>query len=243
MSDECTTYFQFPLTMLRPEKPDHYKKAKPQRTDETIQRIVSYTIWHYGLSLHNKAQDQIETLAEDYAAAHPKITFDKKSYEHKVVMAAASRLNVNLGCVDTSLSRGKALCAEHGEHGTQCRIRSDLLWSAHNEDWPLVKWKTLCGVVAGIGADPYKWLTYSLIQSLGAGYKSPRECKADDLLPKSSVRYWIGQLWMQNVFQICGDKNRLYYSIRHADDRALALELKNRPIQKRVKKRINTSMV
>lgn len=237
---QSDAYFQFPISHLRP--PPHVSRQM-MKTPALIQRLLNYSAWHYGVSLYQQQPEIIADLAAEYLEQYPNTKCDRRSNHHKILMAAAQRLNYKIGDIAHSLSVANEAINRYGEGGTQCRIRSDIFWSAHNGDWPLMKWLVLCGVFAGIGANPYARLTHTLIQALGAGYKSPRECHKSDLLPKSSVRYWLDQLWYQNLFQHCTRGSERWYSIRHADDTALALDIKNRTVRKPVKKRVDANRV
>jgi hypothetical protein len=229
-------YFQFPVAMLRPEP------HTPQQIGPLIQDIVDYSLWHYGLSLHENARDQIPILAEEFAEMHG-VTHDKDNYHQLILLAAAHRLNVTLPSVTKALAAAKAKHSQYGTRGTQCRLRANIAWDAHNHHWPLLKFKVLCGVIAGIGDSPAIRLNNRMIQAIGAGYNSPKGVNNCDLLPQSSARYWIDQLWYSNFFQFCKKGHERWYSIRHASDAELVEAVRKKPVKQKTKKVLDANDV
>lgn len=225
-------YFQFPVKML----------ASESDTGSLVQNICSYSLWHYGVSLWETTPEQVESLAEEYMAGRPHLNgLDRKNSEHQIVMAAAERLNVGLSNIALTLSAAQKMHAKYGVTGTQCRIRADIAWSAHDDQWPILKFKVLCGVIAGIGNNQAVKLNHRMIQALASGYNSPKGLLESDMLAKSSVRYWIEQLWFSNFFQHCKRGQECWYSISTASDQAFAKVVHQMPAKKRVKTKIDVS--
>lgn len=198
-------------------------------TSKLCQNIVRYSLWHYALSLREMPLEHLTQLAESNHALPD--DYKPGDYVHQLVMASACRLNVTIGCLPACIKEGQKLHTKFGTTGTQCRIRSDYLWSACNDSWPILKFQTLCGVLAGIGRDGPRRLNHRMIQALGAGHNSPKGLKDSDILPKSSVRYWLDQLWYKNMFQFCKRGHERWYSIGLAGDASLAEAVKAIPVK------------
>lgn len=62
-----------------------------------------------------------------------------------------------------------------------------------------------------------------------------------DMLAKSSVRYWIEQLWFSNFFQHCKRGQECWCSISTASDQAFAKVVHQIPTKQRVKTKIDVS--
>lgn len=207
-------YFQFPVAMLK----------GATETKPTVQRIVSYGLWHYGCSLINTAPDQIETLAEEYTESNPQIgDIEPDNYHHQVLLAAASRLNVTLGGVVRTLKEAKELHQQYGITGTQCRLRADILWDAHNEDWLLNRFLTLVAVIASIGDREAVRVSRERIRTLATGHNSPKNAtKLYPILADGTVKHWLDKLRMQNIFRVCKCGKFTWYSIRKSSNGELA---------------------
>lgn len=207
-------YYQFPVAMLK----------GALETQPTIQRIVSYGLWHYGCSLINTAPDQISLLAEEYAESNPQIKdIELNNYHHQILLAASKRLGVTLGGVVRTLKEAKDLHQQFGTTGTQCRLRSDLLWDAHNQEWLLNRFLTLVGVIAAIGDREAVRVSRERIRTLAAGHNSPKDATNElPILADGTVKHWLDKLRMQNIFRVCKCGKFTWYSIRKASNGELA---------------------
>lgn len=207
-------YYQFPVAMLK----------GATETKPLVQQIVSYGLWHYGCSLINTAPEQIQILAEEYAESNPQIKdIEPSNYHHQILLAASKRLNVTLGGVCRTLKEGKELYQQYGVNGTQCRLRSDLLWSAHNEEWLLNRFLTLAGVIAAIGDREAVRVSRERIRTLAAGHNSPKQAtKLYPIIADGTVKHWLDKLRKQGIFRVCKCGKFTWYSLRHESNGALA---------------------
>lgn len=208
-------YFQFPIGMLR----DSGGTAK------LCQEIIDYALWNYALSLQTELPRALwQVAAADYLEKHEGAGkgFDPSNHSHLLLCAAAGRLKVRLLQIPSVLGNGQKLKEQFGSVGTQCRLRTDILWSAHDEPWCELKFRVLCAVYAGIGNRHFITLNHRMIQALGAGHNSPKGLTVKDMLPRSSVRYWLEELWYDNFFQFCKQGARRWYSHSLPDDQSLA---------------------
>jgi len=226
-------YFQFPVSMLR----------NSCNTQNLVQDIVARTMLKVGNSIYLESPDAVEAIVDQHLAVEePPSGFVHENLNHHILFAGAKRLNVSIGNVPTALKRATLLLDKFPDAGTQCRIRADIAWSAHNSGWPINKLKVLCGVIGAIGDKDCATFNYRMIRAIGAGHNSPKGVHDSDLLTVKTVRLWTEELWLKNLFQSCKDGTKTWYSIRHENDRDLAASVKKmtRPT---AKKRISVNDV
>lgn len=216
-------YCQFPVAMLR----------GASDVKDLIQDITDYALWHVAISLNEDAQQSIDVLQKEFRQLSPKQTgITEGNHEQQMLMAAARRLGIKLGHVGKTVTQVKAIHAKFGTTGRQCRLRNDWIWSAHNDEWPIGRFKVLCGVIAGIGRDPFVLMNRRMIRAIGAGYNSPKGVDAKDMLTEKTVRVWLKDLWECNFFRRTSEGQKTWYSIRHENDTALAVEVASSPSRK-----------
>jgi|GEM_PF-2283179 len=218
-------YFQFPLKLL----------ATAKSTQQLVQDACSWTLLHYGRSLGD--------AATPIAAAEFDGDYDGYDDDETAVAAAAVRLHVKVGDIPGTTTMALKLLKQHGNGGQQVRIRDDIAWSAHNDDWPLLKIKVLCGVYSGIGDRHMVKMNHRLLRAICSGYSSPKGLKASQLIPQTTMRYWLEQLWMKNFFQFCLHKRERWYSLTCKSDLVLATKVKAQSQLTTAKKVISTDDV
>jgi hypothetical protein len=228
MSKEEPHYFQFPLALLL--------DAKDSRG--LIQEACTWALITYGESL---SSDVRLVLARQYGSSHDCNV--PGGNDCLSVAAAAVRLNVNVGDLGVEAKKGRKLRSKFGAGGMQVRLRTDLAWSAHDESWPLLKLKTLCGVYAGIGNQHARKMNHRLLRAYCNGFPSPKGLSMQQMMPTSTLRYWLEQLWFKNLYQFCLHGQERWYSNRCKDDRALALVVKAQKQAKKTKTVVSTDDV
>lgn len=168
----------------------------------------------YGESLDEETRDNVlQECSADY---------DEDDDDQKAIAAGAVRLNVGAVSIDVEAVKARKLRSKYGDSGMHVRLRTDIAWSAHDDMWPLLKLKTLCGVYAGIGNRQTQRLNHRLLRAYCAGHSSPKKLKETQLVPTSSLRYWLEQLWFDNLYQFCLHGRERWYSNSCKDDLALA---------------------
>jgi hypothetical protein len=225
-------YFQFPLVLLL--------YAKDSR--RLIQDACSWALLLYGESMEENVR---ETLAAEYWDTHPDQDTDPDDADDDLcaIAAAAQRLNVNVGNVSRTANEARKMHDRYGLGGLQVRLRMDIAWSAHDETWPLLKLKTLCGVYAGIGNQHAKKMNHRLLRAYCNGHSSPKGLKEFQLVPTSTLRYWLEQLWFKNLYQFCLHGQERWYSNSCKDDLALASVVKAQKQAKKTKTVVSTDDV
>lgn len=218
-------YFQFPLSMLRDAKD----------SPGLVHDASAMAMLTYGESMDEDTRD---ALLQECC-----IDYDDCDDDQMNVAAGAWRLNITVGNVERTAINARRLKDKHRDGGMQVRLRTDLAWSAHDDDWPLLKLKTLCGVYAGIGNRPAQKLNHRLLRAYCSGFQSPKGLKEKQMIPTSSLRYWLEQLWFKNLFQFCLHGRERWYSKSLKDDRALALLVKSKRQGESAKKVISTKDV
>lgn len=224
-------YFQFPVAILKGESD----------TAKVAGKIVRYSLWKVALHLQSESPQMVPQLAEQYRPLMD--DYDEDNEHHAMLLASAYRLNIQIGSIEGCIAEGVKLHETYGVMGTQCRLRSDYVWSASGDNWPILKFQTLCGVIAGVGSDGPRRLNHRMIQAIGAGFNSPKGLKESQLLPKSSVRYWLEQLWYKNMFQFCKRGHERWYSIGLPGDAALAEAVKAMPAKRHKKTAIDVDAI
>jgi hypothetical protein len=225
-------YFQFPLILLL--------YARDSR--QLIQDACSWSLLRYGESLEENVRDN---LVAEYWETHPDQDTDPDDDDDdlRAIAAAAQSLNVNVGNVSFTANEARRMHETYGTVGMQVRLRTDIAWSAHDETWPLIKLKTLCGVYAGIGDRHAQKMNHRLLRAYCNGHSSPKGLKEFQLMPTSTLRYWLEQLWFKNLYQFCLHGQERWYSNRCKDDRALAALVKAQKQARQPKKVITTNEV
>ena len=219
-------YFQFPLKLLATAK-------SPQ---QLVQDACTWTLLHYGRSFDQDA-------AKAIAAAGFNGDYDDDDTDAVAIVAAAVRLGVNVPHIESTMTEAHRLESRHGEGGQLVRLRTDIAWSAHDDDWPLLKIKVLCGVYSGIGDRHMVKMNHRLLRAICSGYSSPKGLKASQLIPQTTMRYWLEQLWMKNFFQFCLHKRERWYSLTCKSDLVLATKVKAQSQLTTAKKVISTDDV
>ena len=220
-------YFQFPLVIL-------------QGDDANTTRVLCQSIVNHGIA-HCASDPQRQRLREKLEydenvidttglgfisdRAEEAAGFSVKGVDEAWICVAANYLNVRLGNRANVKPILKILRSPAKARSTMVRLRTDLLWDIHDQDWNNQMAKTLIGVYAGIGADKSKWISWSHLQALSAGFGSMRQVIASGgeskLASEKSIRYWENRLWDRGFFQQCTMRNRRYFSKSLPNDQAL----------------------
>ena len=228
---ESDPFFQFPLRML----------ISAKDSQQIVQDACVWSLLHYGQSLTDEART---SAADEYMAKHPGCQqFNEDDDDELSIAAAAVRLGVNVPNVKAKSIQALALQAKYGDGGQQVRLRADIAWSAHNDNWPLLKLKVLCGVYSGIGNRHILKMNHRLLRAYCSGHSSPKGLKDSQLIPISTMRYWIEQLWMKNFFQFCLHGRERWYSLTCKSDSALAVKVKSQSQPQTTKKVVSTNDV
>lgn len=241
-------YFQFPISIL--------KCNKRTRTPWIVSAELAHAIVDVALTI---TADEIESrlndpdsvfdIADRYADRYG-LVYDGDHEGEGRMLAACELLNVKIGgnCVATATGRiRKSAKSFLPFSGTQCRLRTDILWSMINDEWPINKVRTLIAIYAGIGQNQSQWLAYSRIRALCGGYSGIADAKvhlntkrkmASELPSLKAVRHSAEKLWRSNFFQVVVvDSNKRIYSNKHQDDRALKEHIsQTRKVKKRLEK-------
>ena len=188
-------FYHFPVAMLR----------GAVSTESLIRDIILRTNWKVGYSLYLEDEEAINPIVAKYCYENdPPPGFIEGNLSHNIYLAGAIRVRSPIGSVKAEHYRAMQLSMNFMDKGTQVRIRGDILLSALNDKWPLLRFKTLCGVIGGIGNKPFAKLTNLMIRAIGAGYNSPSGVADECLLAKTTVQRAINDLWIKNLFQRVG---------------------------------------
>ena len=191
--------------------------------------ILRVAIWQLSQRTDTNYEDDanVTELVQRYVES---TGCDDPSEGNYPICAAAHYLNVLFPTeTDAACHIVSDTAEQYPSGGTQCRLRTDILWSAINDEWPLLKTRTLIAVFAGIGRDQMHWLTYSRLQFLAAGYSGRKEwllAGNPELPTLRQCRYWTDVLWRQNLFQMVLSGNRRLYSNKFQNDRELGKHAK-----------------
>ena len=203
------SYFQFPLSLIQ----------KAQSAD-VMNEAVTYAIWNFGESMSD-ADVLFNYIA--YKTKHPDQQHEKDNRIHRMLMAAASKLNLKLGSVAVDEHYGGTYMKLKKKSGFQVRLRTDIAWDARDHKWHLMKLKTLCAVYAAIGNRGAAQLDHRLIRALVSGYNSPNECSDGDMVPESTLRYWLDHCHQRQLYKLCMHNGLRWYGIAKGFDSDLAL--------------------
>ena len=218
-------YFQFPIKVLRDTWEDSatlghtiVNVALQKKADE-ISKLLTDDSDYYVIAERYADRYDIEYCGDDDEVA---------------LLAASDFLNVRLNndSAYAAIERIRRAASRYQPStGTQCRLRTGIVWSMIEDAWPVNKTRTLVAVYAGIGQNKSQWLAYSRIRALSGGYSGITDVKQklvtktiiDQELPSlKTVRYWVDRLWQRSLFQlIVVQNNRRIYSNKHKDDQAL----------------------
>lgn len=229
-------YFQFPISLLRGKRYAHADiPAEPWKTSQDLcQTIVSVGMDH----MTEKTEPQAFVIQR----------YVKKHGIHRPQSDYAQRLITVADVLGVAMPPGKPWVSiqsdanRYPDGGTQCRIRSDILWSMHDEQWPLQKMRTLIAIYAGIGHNTSQWLAYSRLRFLAAGYSGRPDAEKHfkrGVPTEKSVRYWAERLWAKHGFfqLVLQSNNRRIYSNKFKDDLSLRTHILER---KRPSKKLET---
>ena len=189
-------YFQFPISLLR--------GSLPRREPWASSRDLCQAITHVAVKCVADGADVSldEEQAEMMAVRYCENRNIDCPEEHNVSMvAAAEYLGVTLPAIqiDQACEQLRMSACRYAVKGTQCRLRCDILWSMHSDEWPLLKSRFLIAVYAGIGQNRSHWLTRSRLATLAMGYSGKHEwtqAGSPTLPTERQCRYWVEQLWM-----------------------------------------------
>ena len=194
------SYFQFPLSMIR----------KAKSTPDVMNEAMTYAIWNFGESMSD-ADVLFNYIA--YKKKHPDQQHDKDNRIHMMLMAAASKLNLKLGSVNSDAAYGGTYMRMKNAGGFQVRLRTDIAWDARDHKWHFLKFKTVCAVYAAIGNRGAARLDHRLLRALVSGFNSPNECSDGDMIPESTLRYWLDHCHQRQLFKLCLHNGLRWYGI------------------------------
>jgi hypothetical protein len=223
-------YFQFPLSLLR----------SAVSSQALIQDAVAWSLLNYGMSLEERDR---KLAARQYQDAYPERDVSDENEVCSAVAAAAVRMGLRIAGLSETAIHARELHDTFPVDGMLVRLRLDIGLSARDEPWPLLKLKTLCAVYAGVGSRKQARLNHKFLRAAGAGYSWSRELDETHLIPVSSLRYWLEQLWVKNLFQMCLHGQQRWYSLSCRDDRELAALVKRLSSQKGRKRVVRTNDV
>lgn len=195
--------------------------------------------------LADRPQDWLEEgtlqwIADRYVERHN--TYEPAE-ENVPIVAVAEYLNVSLSDdIDAACAAIRDTAEQYGRGSTRCRLRTNILWSMHNDDWPLLKTRFLIAVYAGVGQNKAHWLSRSRLAMLASGYSGKREWQragSPDLPTERQIRYWTEQLWMLSFFQLVLDGQKRIYSNKFAGDQELGEYWKTLRAAKKTRKTIH----
>lgn len=194
------SYFQFPLSMIH----------KVNSSWDAINQAVTYAVWNFGESMSD-SDVQYNYIA--YKKRNPDQTHDSENRIHRMLMAAASKLNLKLGSVAAEEKYGATYMRLKNARGFQVRLRTDIAWDAANHEWHFLKFKTVCAVYSAIGNRTAARLDHRLLRALVSGFNSPRECTDDDMVAESTLRYWLDHCHQRQLFKLCLHNGFRWYGI------------------------------
>jgi len=194
------SYFQFPLSMIR----------NSQSSSAVVQAACLYAAWNFGESM---SELDIKVNYMQSKRQYPDQIHDGENRIHTMLMAAANKLNIKLGSVATAEKYGATYMRLKNAGGFQVRLRTDIAWDAANHEWHFLKFKTVCAVYAAIGNRGAARLDHRLLRALVSGYNSPKECTDDDMVPESTLRYWLDHCHQRQLFKLCLHNGLRWYGI------------------------------
>ena len=194
------TYFQFPLSLIQ--------KAK---SADVINEAVTYAVWNFGESMSD-VDVQFNYMA--YKKTNRDQAHEHDNRIHRMLMAAAGKLNLKLGSIASEEKYGATYMKLKKAGGFQVRLRADIAWDARDHKWHLMKLKTLSAVYAAIGNRGAARLNHRLLRALVSGYSSPNECEESDMVPESTLRYWLDHCHQRQLYKLCLHQGHRWYGIR-----------------------------
>lgn len=231
MSDEIPTYFQFPLryitTATEAEFPlvmesDCIEYASWLWIRKTHEAAARFNAEEYRRNHPEWRVGKIPVSSEFWLAAANVLGYAHTTYSGKNEQSRQANMRASLERIQYKAQHKYEIDRQNG--GWQVRLRQDIFWDVAN--WPLPKVKLLCSLYAVIGDAGHKRVTHGLLAALVAGYDSPKAAAADPnprpMLPKSTIREWLGEFHFRKLFTVCLHGNNRIYSIRCSSDEELA---------------------
>jgi hypothetical protein len=156
-------YFQFPIAVMQRPK-------KERETGESLSMVILHaSIAHVARKMasgHSRwPEDEVDRLHSEYEYGND--VKSKSDHQH-YAFAAACYLNVRLGGGPSAITKLIGAKSELG--GTFARLRTDIFWSMVHDEWHPIRIRALVGIYAGVGADRAKWLAWSRLCALAAGF-------------------------------------------------------------------------
>lgn len=213
-------YFQSTIRVLRNDP-----AKDPLTTRKLVDRIKGYGICHVAAKLKKQTGDRrLLTLARECMAAQgvPDTSGDMDP-DRLALTVAAARLGMTFND-DPKVYLD--FYSRMGAGAAQFRIRGSYLATALHDDWPVLKLRTLCGLLAAIGDRDAARVATIAVRALGAGYPSAKQTPPESLLSDGGTDHWIEQLWFRNFIQLCTHRRGRWYSVRCPNDRYLAKVVK-----------------
>lgn len=216
-------YFQFPIAVMQ-------RPVKESETGQSLaMKIVNAAIAHVARKMESDDSRWSEHQIQEFYISYISRRDVEASSDHQhFAYAAAECLNVNLQGNVGDITK---LMRQAAPRGTTARLRTDIFWSMLKDDWNPNRIRALVAIYAGIGADQFKWLAWSRLCSLAAGFNKLDGLDSYWWRPsRSGLKHHIDQLWLhRNLFQMVqegsGKRMKATYSNKHKDDRDLAKTL------------------
>ena len=253
-------YFQFPLFMVTkaPDKDIHQR----MRDDASDFAIIAYS-----RNLTGNATIGAEKYYKDNGGLPEGVSIQRIAHDGRQYLAGAWSLHVYFGRPNEHGAMCRAQAAQekyekHGHEGWRVRLRADLFWDAIKHEWKPIKIRVLCSIYAIIGSDKHKRISHGLIRALASGYKGPKEARAAEarraelvasgtesnrgpkaeLIPETTIRYWIQHLHERGLFRTCMHQGHRYYATSGFEtDKDFAKFILQRYPPKVAKKLVDTS--
>lgn len=207
-------YFQFPLLILRKNWAD---------SQSMVSTMIDVAVCEMALTAHKHIDEEtIEMMSLRYAETHDVEEIDQP------FLAALEMLQVKPGGpMKEAIDHMIEIHQKYPCKGVRCRLRTDI--ARDMPSWPIAKARTLIALYAGIGDAKFKWLSYSRIQHLAAGYWIPSEVPDSAFkLTTKAARHWADKLWDEGfVTSVTAGGNQRFYSNKHPSDKALAAHVLN----------------
>lgn len=198
-SNGIDSYFQFPLALIH--------KAT---SVDVINEAGSYALWNFGESMSDQ---DVSFNYIAYKKKHPNLPHESANRIHRMLMAAASKMNIRLGCVRSEEKYGATYMKLKKGAGLQVRLRTDIAFDALNHKWHFMKLKTVCAVYAALGNRQAARLNHRLLRALVSGFSSPNKCSDSDMVPESTLRYWLDHCHQRQLFKLCLHQGHRWYGI------------------------------
>lgn len=163
-------------------------------------------------------EGQIELIAQEERDKYPAFK-GKLSDSVSRILVASRLLGLRLGTLDTGtatrLGVGHSECLKHfGKCFVVFPI--DPFWE-YEQSQKLREFAILCGVLAGIGNDPFKKLQYERIGAMASGFSTAKEMNTFGNRPprftRDQIRWTVDKLETKGWFVRCpANKRHMYYS-------------------------------